>query len=229
MKRKEINRILIKSITRLRNSAKCISPGCDIEYIHVLRVQFKKLRAFIRLLRHEDGGKKECSIPRPLKKIYKKAGEIRDRQLHYNGIHSYYAQKNGQSVAYLENLSREITARQEDLRKTIRLFSFKGFRSELQDQLPRKLRNRTVREYFHHQEMRYEKLLSRAHSDKSIHAVRKSAKDILYNAELLKHSKPANRILEKKEAFKSIEEAIGDYNNLCMGLSFLRKDLQLFR
>jgi CHAD domain-containing protein len=235
MKRKEIDRISIKLITRLRNCAKCVTPGCDIEYIHALRVEFKKLRAFIRLLhlergaknRPEQDAKKKWGIPRQLKKIYTKAGEVRDRQLHYNNINSYYLQKPGRPIAYLENLSREMTARQEDLRASIRFFSFNEFRSDLKDHLPRKLRNGTVKAYFHRQKIIYNRLLLEAHSDESIHAVRKCVKDILYNADLLKHNKAAKRILGKKEEFKRIDDAIGEYNNFRIGISLLGKNLPL--
>ena len=52
------------------------------EAIHLFRIEIKKLRAFLRLLSLKLKKEDELKLPFKIKKMYKYAGKIRDRQLH---------------------------------------------------------------------------------------------------------------------------------------------------
>ena len=49
--------------------------------IHLFRIDFKKLRAFVRLLRAASPRAEQLKIPHRFKKMYSIAGNIRDVQL----------------------------------------------------------------------------------------------------------------------------------------------------
>ena len=68
---------------RLRRYAGEIKKEGSAKAIHLFRVEIKKLRAFLRLL--SLGLKKEdaLKLPPKIKKMYRYAGKVRDRQLHY--------------------------------------------------------------------------------------------------------------------------------------------------
>lgn len=80
MKTKKIQRIVGEYLDDIADAAEDVAEGFDEEVIHVLRVNVKRLRAFLRCYRMFTGGAKPL-LPRMLKEVYEAAGEIRDMQL----------------------------------------------------------------------------------------------------------------------------------------------------
>jgi len=208
----------------IREHAASIAATGDKDAIHILRVHFKKLRAVIRLSKLEYKKRQRPHIPGALKELYRQAGKVRDRQLHFDRIKSYYEQDPDKPIAYLDHLSREISAGQDKLHKAIDTFPFDEVRSELTGHLPRRLHKSTFRAFFRRQKERYEELAPQAYTDDEIHSVRKCIKDILYNDEL-KHPPVKGPGHKEKKEFKYIEDTVGEYNNLRMDLSLLHDHL----
>ena len=223
MKRKELIKIIGKRMDTIHEHALSIAITGDKEAIHALRVQFKKLRAAIRLSRLEHQ-KRPPHIPEPLKELYRQAGVLRDRQLHYERIAGCYEHDPEKPAAYLDQLSHEIKTSHDHLHQTIDAFPFDGVRSGLMSHLPRRLHKKTFRVFFRRQKDRYEELAPRAHSDEEIHSVRKCIKDILYNDEW-QHLPGRGPGHQEKKEWKQIEVAVGEYNNLRMDLTLLHDHL----
>ena len=56
-----------------------ITIGFDEKTIHLFRVDVKKLRAFLRMIRHGTEEHEHLKFPRKFKKMYSLTGKIRDR------------------------------------------------------------------------------------------------------------------------------------------------------
>src|SRR5215208_2934690 len=81
MEAHKISKIVESRFQKISSLADKIIAGFEIEDIHELRVEFKKLRAFIRLLRIELPGQRELRLPDRLKIFYHYTGNIRNLQL----------------------------------------------------------------------------------------------------------------------------------------------------
>jgi len=222
MDRKGLNRIVKKKISALRESATSVVLDNDKESVHELRVAFKKFRASIRLLRSKKNVKKYLRIPEQLKGLYKRAGAIRDRQLYYDLMISYYDQEN-QGPDFLIELPGEIAARKKNIYRHITAFSFEKLQAETEKHLPKKLGKKTIRKYFSDQKDLCTVMLDEPDSDEKFHTIRKRIKDILFNAELLKNKKAANSIIQKEKELKLIADTVGKYNDTRIAISFLNE------
>lgn len=86
-----------------------------MEDIHHFRVEVKKTRAFLRMLSsNDDTGK--IKIPGPLKEAYRKAGKMRDIQLHREDIRNEKKAGIQPGGAYLQQLDNKLEAARKELK-----------------------------------------------------------------------------------------------------------------
>src|SRR5882757_10385737 len=82
------------------------TPGKKI--IHSLRVDVKKLRAFCRLLSLEKEEEHALKLPRRLKKMYARAGIVRNLQLQIKNVEDYSRQQNIHPGSLLATLKHRL-------------------------------------------------------------------------------------------------------------------------
>lgn len=221
MKQGKLKKIVDKRISGIQQSSRKIIAGRKNDDVHGFRVAFKKYRAFVRLL-DEPKNDKEISLPLKLKRFYRYAGALRDKQLYCEQMNS----KSGISnPGFTKALPLEIKTRRKILIRHIHDFSFQKFREAAENKLPEKVTAKSIGKYFRKKINKIDKLSSNIDTDESIHSVRKCMKDLLYNAKALKHFRVARAVLEKEKKYEGIMEMIGSYNDVRISLSFLRKDI----
>lgn len=74
-------RTLRKRIRRIRKRADALSRVCAHKGLHALRIELKRFRALLRLLRHVDPEFPYSEVNQPFKSLFDKAGQLRFWQL----------------------------------------------------------------------------------------------------------------------------------------------------
>ena len=215
-------------MNRIHLSAKRIIEGHDLDALHTLRMDFKKLRAFTRVIRLEAGRDKSIRIHQDLKKIYKLAGSIRDREIHTERLLSHYSQAEMPKI-YLRNLAEENNKLLDCLTSQVRSFPFEQIQKKIAARLPDRLRKKTIEKYFKTKTKGFDRLLENTKSDANLHGIRKYLKDILFNAGLFKDETIGKDMLRQFRKKKKIDQEVGEYNDARMGLVLMRKKIHSSR
>src|SRR3954451_19695902 len=82
MKKKDAYKHLNKLWKKMQQEFKEFTRSQDPEKLHRFRVQVKKVRSFLTLLESDNKNKQLLKEFKPIKKIFKSAGIIRDAFLH---------------------------------------------------------------------------------------------------------------------------------------------------
>lgn len=185
-----MNRELIKHITnnhykKLKKLINEVVSGFDIEAIHQFRVEYKKLRAFLRMIPHGSDTTGKIKISGKLKKIYNISGRIRDLQLQRQRIRQATKQELEKPEAYLSLLQLEIEKLKPELIEISLEESVNQSRKKTNAAIPDKLPSDNFRNFARQKWVAvYEIILSGNFSDDNIHAIRKTLKDLFYNLKL---------------------------------------------
>jgi CHAD domain-containing protein len=217
MDKKTIRHIIHVFFQRIKKYNRQIQTHYAKKPIHLFRVQFKKLRAFLRLLSLETGT--PIKLPHGMKKMYRTAGKIRDRQIHQKKFpapgqgkkdKSWYPSKKEEkhflSGAQLSSIEKNILK-----------------------EIPGSLRPETVQTFFIQKQDSIKSLLQKTgKKDEDLHFIRKQLKDLIYiiqvYAEELKQPLPFlfwNKSENKK--METLAHQLGLFNDYCSIHAFLEK------
>ena len=108
MNQEQIKHITNTHYRKLKKQIKKVAETFDVEAIHQFRVEYKKLRAFLRMIsqQHEEAG--EIKISKKLKTAYNISGSIRDLQLQQLRILEATKTNLKKPQEYLSILQKEI-------------------------------------------------------------------------------------------------------------------------
>jgi len=204
MKRKELITYLDKIWKPLRPSFKAYVATGEAEALHRFRVQVKKVKAFVQLIEGVVHPQRLSPILKPVRKIFRKSGLIRDAQIQLQlGVQ----QKAGKE--FKEQQRRIITEGTAAMRAKEKKYLRRIAKSH--HKLKRSLKsvhNKSVGKYYRSQLGKIEVAL--AHPDASWHTCRKHIKTLVYDykwaAKILKT--PVN-----KKYLQALEKAIGDWHD----------------
>ncbi len=104
MKSQKIRKTLKKHMRHMEQCASLWLYTDDGEAIHQLRVEYKKMRALIRLERLGTPAGRKITIPRNLKKLYKNAGEVRSLQIYYRSVVLFFENAHGYRADILQQI-----------------------------------------------------------------------------------------------------------------------------
>jgi len=212
MRTKKIKRLLQKKMRYIEKYASLSIAGDDEETIHQLRVGFKKLRAFIRLAKLGATATKQLHIPFQLKKLYKQAGALRNLQVYYHRIGSFY--KN--AAIDPAKILTQIEQAKYPLFKTINHFHFHKTVKGMEGALPKRLNSKILRKFIRNNSKAIDKLWGTAMSDDDLHSLRKHLKDITYNVQSF-HSNIQKYLpimgKTNKEELNKLMDILGEYHD----------------
>lgn len=195
--------------------------------VHELRVELKKLNAFLSLLRAEAGNKDALKFKKRLKALYGYIGIIRNIQLQQHYINSMLPVHIPPGITdYLNILLRDIERWKKELVKL--MSEHTGLEDEKEiilNALPVKLSQHTLRKYVNLKADEIRTcLILRTAEEQNLHALRKLLKETQYNWEYIKSE--AERILPNGlNTFNNIHAVtnlLGFYGEQCMSLDFLQ-------
>lgn len=214
MRKKEILHYFEKEWKELRSSLKAYYKDQKPESLHQFRLQVKKLRALITLV--ESGGNKYPLSKRfkPVRRIFKKAGEIRDAYLHEKLTRKMKLGRTGiikQQREIQDEAGNEFGAEKDKFFKDL-AESHKSLTKKI-----RPLNDVHIIQYYDQVLQEVGKILAKPKFDEKLHGCRKLVKVLIYNHKLVR------AVIEpafNEDYLKDIETAIGDWHNLALALEF---------
>ena len=185
MNQGQIKHITNNHYRKLKKHIKIVTEDFNVEAIHQFRVEYKKLRAFLRMIsqQHETAGK--IKISKKLKKGYNISGSIRDLQLQQQRILEATKQELKKPKAYISLLQREIKKLQPELSEIFLEKPVTASKKKTDACIPNKFKLNGFSNFIQKKwEAIYAIIASRHFSDDNIHAIRKSLKDLFYNLKI---------------------------------------------
>lgn len=221
MKRQALEEVVDKHISNIEKYSKRLPGKFDKEDIHDLRVNYKKVRAFTRLLLIEkDTG--DLHIPHKLKTLYQNAGKVRDMQLFLDELHQLPVVF--QLPHSNSHWNRKLFADKEEAVTAIEDVRFKKIISLLTGDLPKELHDATLKKFLHQKVAAIHILLLAADDEHDLHSIRKQLKDIIYVIRIFESdwgiSFPIKGWNEKP--LSDMASLLGDFNDRCLAISLLQ-------
>lgn len=210
-------------IGKMKKLSDRVPARFDVDDIHDLRVEYKKLRAFLRMLQLEEGATQKLKIPDGLKDTYRAAGSVRDLQLFLGLLLPQFAPLRTQQ--YVQQLEQKLMPAKKKLTEAIQKLSFSKTEKELLKHLPNKLHLSTVRKFVQEKMVLMQAHLLAIKGDDDIHSMRKHLKDLIYNMRIFQSdwNLPFPVVAwPGDDTLNEIATLLGDYNDLCFALSFIQ-------
>jgi CHAD domain-containing protein len=206
MKRKKELRYLKKEWSHLRDHLKDFEKKGGQEDLHRFRVQVKKVRALLALADSENkNGILEKRL-KPVRKIFKTAGKIRNAYLNLELAKAYpqAAQLTNGQRRIIKDASARFSSRSASHGKQL-----KRTRNRLKQNIA-KLNDIHIAAYYEQQLKQIADALAHPKSDTDLHACRKQLKILIYNYQLV-HPVLGNSANEKY--LDQVQTAIGDWHD----------------
>ena len=222
MKRQALEEVVIRHIGGIEKHSNRLPGSFDQEDIHDLRVGYKKIRAFLRLLQLEKDGS-DLHIPDKLKAVYQICGKVRDWQLFLAELHAI-----GVTAALPVSLTRwcqQLFTYKEQAVTAIEAINFKKLRDAIAKELPRQLHDETIKKFVLQKVAAIHIVLLAADNEHDLHTIRKQLKDIIYTIRIFEHDLgipfPVSAWTSEKE-LSDMASRLGDFNDLCLSISLLQ-------
>lgn len=227
MKKAYLADVIKKHGRRIRRYGKQLPGSFDPEMVHDLRVEYKKLRAFIRLLQEGKGGR-DLEMPADIRNMYHAAGRVRDLQLFVPQVAAKEAVDGIVLAEYGGYLQQRLFRAKESLVRVIEnMHAGKGV-DQLTRALPATLEDKIIRRFIHRKIASVHVIMLALEQDRELHSIRKQLKDILLNIRLFDSdwgiSFPVTAWRSEKR-LTEVASLLGDYNDRCRALSFLSESM----
>lgn len=222
MHRKELIHIVEKRFTALFAHWNGMHE-VNKEAIHDWRVDYKKLRAIVRLLGEQS---KKPEIPLSLKDVYTIAGEIRDRQMQSERMAEWFGSEQFFPPAYTELLRKEIAGYADQLHPlTENDAILRISQHKIKLALPSRLSKKDIRDFIQQQLFEVRNILWLSYKkDEYLHSCRKHLKDIYYIIDVIGigHIRADEiRGLPSPVQLQTVAQELGNFNDQCVTMVFL--------
>lgn len=227
MERKPAIDFIENRFIKINSTLDLVLANYDIEDIHHLRVEIKKLKAFLHLLKAGLNDSYAFKLPAGIKRFYKTIGVVRSLQLQQDRCKKMAAETDDHlPLQYMSELEAEekatiakaknvITSKKTFIKEKKHLISvLKKGHGEIKVNLFLKSAIKLLRQH----------LISENPGDKTLHAVRKILKDILYIQPFIeaKIKSTFPSILSDQSNLKSLATLLGDFQDIYTGLKLLK-------
>jgi CHAD domain-containing protein len=231
MRQSDTKNIIRNHYRKLNRLIKIVNKHFETEAIHQMRVAYKKLRAFLRMMSEEKPGLDKIKIPAKLKRGYHIAGCIRDLQLQRQIILSHTRAEIVEPKGYLNLLKQNI-------KKLSPQFSDVPLKKVIEKDI-KKTQNSLGNEIDSTVAIKFinnncEAIIAIADNgdftDVNLHAIRKHLKDIFYiihelaaEDEEIKFNDVTISKNEKKQLDPYLEE-LGNFQDKCTSIKLLEEE-----
>jgi CHAD domain-containing protein len=213
---KKIQRFLKEQLGEMEDHLDALCIKWDKERLHGLRVNSKRTRAVVSLLKYCSKSKKKLSIKK-LKELFDHAGEIRTAQLNIEALHENKIQNEDfekeQNVIF-ERESSELCKRKAAFKKNI-----EKFRKRISFVSP-KIKNKKVEAYYHSHIKELSSNFSPSIKEEVLHDDRKIIKKLLLAFKALPKSLQ-NKININKDYLDDLQDKIGNWHDTVVTLEML--------
>lgn len=220
-------KVIEKYAGQLRKLCDRIPGHFEEEDIHDWRVNYKKLRAFLRMVTTGIDGHLPV-MTSEFKKIYAAAGQVRELQLFLATLKSSATLDLKALPVYHHHLEKQLFAAKEEFIKRTDVFSFEKETDRWMLMLPEYLNDKTVRDFVQKKITAIRLLLLVTEEDEHLHSIRKNLKDIIYNIRTFGNvwgiSFPVIGWKSEKQ-LAEIAEELGAYNDRCNALVHFEENI----
>ena len=218
MKAKKIENVVEKKMGHLEERVKKILLPDNEESIHLFRIEYKKLRTFIRVSNFESRKNKYLTMPKKLRRIYHSAGAVRNEQVYYDGIMPFYKATD----KYPNTIAKSINRLNNKLVNAVEKFHFQ--RRDIINELPHKIGKKKVRKFLDSKKAEMNRLLAKKMKSEEMHALRIDLKDFIYSCDIFKlkvcrYMPVAGR--KTISQLNKLNDLLGDHQDYVIGLSLL--------
>lgn len=214
LKKKKQHKYLAKRWHAIRSYLNDFADTSNLEVLHKLRVEVKKLKAFAAFAESSERDAKEAV--RPLRKMFRKAGEIREAGLALQLMHQYHI-----AAPQLKAATEHTLEQQKNMFHA--QTAYYGRQAEKAGTLLRKglhkVRNKQVRRWMDGQLTITAGLLA-APPPGELHNVRKKIKNILNVYAMLPAPIAENLYLNEKY-LQRLQEKIGNWHDVAVAAALL--------
>jgi len=217
--------IIRHSFKQLYKHAAKTKKGYDEDANHDFRVEYKRLRAFLRMLMLKAADPRHLKVPASFKEMYHTAGLIRDRQLCIKRIKADRLAGGGDlhKIHQLRKEIKDLSAKGVFLAKK----DFDDMEAGMIKHLPAVLPGTSGEDFVGQKLIFINGMIDKKeYADKDLHDIRKGLKDIIYITAVYKAFKeetPAASLTEEdlKNA-GTLAHELGLFNDAGIALSFLQ-------
>ncbi|HEX5026159.1 MAG TPA: CHAD domain-containing protein [Agriterribacter sp.] len=228
MTREQIKHITNSHYQRLRKYSKLIPENFEGETIHRFRVEYKKLRAFLRMLSQSGQIEAKIKVSKNLKKVYRLAGSIRDLQLQQQRVRNAAKDDPKKPRSYLHLLEKEINNIKPDLKAMVGNKMITESKKKTNATLPETFSLVDFRRSVQKKRKSIDAIIKAGDfSDNAIHAIRKDLKDLFYNLNTLykiEHnlSQQTRWIGKEKPYYDRLLDELGKFQDSCASVALLK-------
>jgi CHAD domain-containing protein len=224
MKKSRVKYLAGRFYKKLGEYSREMALDFDKDTIHDFRVEYKKLRAFFRLVNGE-AGKKKIQVAKNLKEVYSLAGSLRDQQLQQARMSEVAKEKLLHPHGNFIFFEPEITEMKSRLKELLATDPVNKCKKKTDKLLPGHCKLSSFSSYFKKKCSAVEEiLLAGLLTDERIHAIRKILKDLVYNLEIyrLEDRFPPGTWKEKvADYYNPLLEEMGDYQDKCTAIALI--------
>lgn len=228
----EIKEVIESRCNALKRHYRVITKRFRPEDIHRFRVEYKKLRAFLRLISFSQPNADPLKIGQGIKKRYSILGQIRDCQLELMRMHKISGDNKKFRKSYGRSLTRDITK----LKVTFGNKSTAGMRKACHRLVELLSENGISRnQYENYQCCQWKKILAitsaNDFSDTDIHNVRKYVKDLYYNTQTVEDfpgraaGMQNEHLKARLDYFDRLLENLGKFQDRCTSIALFERRL----
>ena len=189
----------------------------DQEELHQFRVQVKKLRALLIMIESSSKNAQLKKDFKPIKKIFKEAGEIRSAFVNLELSDQYHIKNPEFEKKQQETMdqgTKEFVARGFKLIKKLKRSQHRIYRDI------HHLKNKTITKFYRHTLDEVSAFFANIQFDEDLHDCRKKIKFLLYN------HKPAHKAISKKlsldeEYLDKVQETVGKWHDNVLAIDLL--------
>lgn len=195
------------------------------EEIHDFRLEYKKIRAFIRLTNEGNRTNKKIKLPGKIKYFYRRAGNIRNLQLYKHKISIFcdftVIQK---PKNYFNRLDSLIERESKEALKGADHLQEKNITKSVSKEIPYEINDALVQSLIKRYSSELAALLSvNPPSDQILHGTRKILKDILFNSKYIQADLQSIAPDLSVKNIKELSITLGDFMDICVDLGLLNQ------
>lgn len=228
MNQKQLKNIAHNYYRKLKKHTTTIVKDFDMEAIHQYRVEYKKLRAFLRMISKQHKMAFEIKVTKKLKQGYHLLGSIRDLQLQQQRILEVKKEAFKKPHAYIILLKTEIQRLQLKLFKIFLRKTVTASKIKTDLSIPNKFK---LSSFINFAEKKwaaiYAIIASLNFSDNNIHEIRKILKDLFYTLKIYKGTR--YKLLsayiwkgKNEQYFNNLLDQLGSYQDKCTAIALLK-------
>jgi CHAD domain-containing protein len=212
--------LLTAAEERLRKTEACLETAADsfsLDDIHDFRVEIKKLKAFLRLIKTESGNPKKLKFPKFLDKIYKSVGSVRELQLQVKKLEKAIRSEEILLLNTFADLHEQTDIVRERTKEMLDYKdSWKKAETRIKKFIPEELTAEAVESYLRFKVSELKEILSlKRISMTRLHGMRKILKDLQYNHSYWKNARLAEgQDLPNLDEIHDTGSLIGDLHDI---------------